>query len=134
MPLHIPVTLHRSHLGRPIPRNQWSTITDSQPLRRVMMDIQSAQLNWMPPKQRWHPRWMPQHSTTQWMPWKAGTMMDSSSVSGKLLQLANPGVTIALTARKKVTIGVNAKKPSPQNSKNCLTSKTGSERKGRKGL
>ena len=35
--------------------------------------------------------------------------MDSSSVSGKPPRLANPGVAIASTARKKVTIGVNVK-------------------------
>ena len=39
------------------------------------------------------------------MPWKVGTMTDSSLVSGKPPRLANPGVVIASTARKKVTIG-----------------------------
>ena len=77
MPLHIPVTLHQPHLGRAISRSRWSTITNSQPLKREMMDIQSAQLNWMPPRQRWYPRQMPQHSMTPWMPWKVGTMMVS---------------------------------------------------------
>ena len=52
-------------------------------------------------------------------------MMDSSLVSCKPPRLANPGVVIALTARKKVTIGVNARKPSLQNSKNCLTARQG---------
>ena len=133
-PLYVPVTLRQPRLGRAMPRSRRSAITDSQPLKREMMDIQSAQLNWMPPRRRRHPRWMPQHSMTLWMPWKVGTMMDSSSVFGKLPQLVNPGVVIASTARKKVTIGVNVRRPSPWSSKNCLISKTGSERSGRKGL
>ena len=128
-PLHVPITLRQPHLGRAIPRSQRSAITDSQLLKREMMDIQSAQLNWTPP--RW--RWMPQHSMTPWMPWKVDTMMVSSSVSGKPPQLANPGVVIASTARK-VTIGINARRPSSWSSKNCPISKTGSERYGRKGL
>ena len=133
-PLHVPVTLCQPHLGRAIPRSRWSTITSSQLLKREMTDIQSAQLNWTLPRQRRHLRQTPQHLMTPWIPWKVGTTMDSSSVSGKLPQLANPKVAIASTARKKVTIGVNARRPSPRSSKNCLISKTGSERNGRKGL
>ena len=101
---------------------------------KKMTDIQSTQLNWMPPRWRRCPRRMPQHLMTPWMPWKVGTTMDSSSVSGKPLRLVNPGVVVASTARKKVTIGVNVRRPSPQSSKNCPISKTGSERSGRKGL
>ena len=82
-----------------------------------------------------HPQsWTPQYSMTPWMPWKVGTTTDSSSVSGKLPQSANPRVAVASTARKKVTIGINAKRPSPRSSKNCLISKTGSERSRRRGL
>ena len=117
-PLHVPVILRQPRLGRAIPRSQRSIITDSQLLKREMTDIQSAQLNWMPPRQRPHPRRMPQHSMTPWMPWKVGTMMDSSLVSGKPLQSANPGVVVASTARKKVTIGINVRRPSPRSSKN----------------
>ena len=68
---------------------------------------------------------MPQHSMTPWMPWKVGTTTDSSSVSSKPPRLANPGVVVASTARKKVTTGINARRPSPQSSKNCPISKTG---------
>ena len=132
--LHVPITLHQPRLGRAMPRSQRSVITDSQLLKRGTMDIQSAQLNWMLPRLRWHSRRMPQYSMTPWMPWKVGTMTDSSSVSSKQLQSVNPRVAISSTARKKVTIGINAKRPSPQSSKNCLTSKTGSERSGRRGL
>ena len=131
-PLQVPITLCQPCLGRAIPRSQRSAITDSQLLKREMIDIQSAQLNWMLPRQRRHPRQTPQHLMTPWMPWKVGTMMVSSLVSSKLLHLVNPEVAIASTARKKVTIGVNARRPSPQSSKNCPISKTGSERKGRK--
>ena len=133
-PWHIPVTLHQPRLGQAIPRSRRSIITNSQLLKRGMIGIQSTQLNWMLPRLRRHPRWMPQYLTTPWMLWKFGTTMDSSSVSGKQLWSANPRVAIALTARKKVTIGVNAKRPSPQSSKNCLISKSGSERSGRRGL
>ena len=107
MSLHVPITLRQPHLGQAIPRSRRSAITDSQLLKREM---------------------------TAWMPWKVGTMMDSSSVSGKLLWLANPGVAVASTARKKVTIGINGRRPSPWSSKNCPISKIGSERNGRKGL
>ena len=85
MPSHIPITHRQPRLGRAIPRSQRSIITDSQPLKRGMMGIQSAQLNWTLPRLRRHLRQMPQYSTTLWMPWKVGTTMDSSSVSGKPL-------------------------------------------------
>ena len=133
-PLHVPVTLRQPRLGRAIPRSRQSDITDSQPLKRGMMDIQSTQLNWTPPRQRRRPRQMPQYSMTLWIPWKVGTTTDSSSVSGKLPRLANPGVAVVSTARKKVTIGVNASRPSLWSSKNCPINKTGSERRGRRGL
>ena len=77
-------TLTRTHYppstsARPShPQSQQSVTTDSRLPRKEMTDIQSGLPNWMLPKQRRCPRLTFQCSMTQWMPWKAGTMMGSS--------------------------------------------------------
>ena len=76
----------------------------------------------------------PHHWVTQWMPSRCGTMMDSSLVSAKLLRLANTGVVIASTVRRRATVGANARRPFPRSSRSCLTDRIENGRKERRRL
>ena len=54
-------------------------------------------------------------------PLRSGTMVDSSLVSAKPLRLANTGVVVASTVRRRATVGANARKSFPRSSRSCPT-------------
>ena len=57
--------------------------------------------------------------------------MDSSLVSAKPLRSANAGVAVALAARRKATVGVNARRPFLRSFKSCQTGRIENEKKGK---